>query len=45
MKEKVKGWDYLSLALLAFGGLGIEVVYAYLLEPLVYGVHMQEWQT
>lgn len=49
MKEKVrvevKGWDYLSLALLAFGGLGIEVIYAFWLEPLIYRTPMQEWQT
>lgn len=42
-KSKTNGWDYFSLGLYAFGGLGIEVVYAYLLEPLLYGMPMQEW--
>ena len=36
-------WDYFSLGLTAFGGLGMEVVYAYFLEPFVYGAPMQEW--
>lgn len=40
-----KGMDYIGLALYAFGGLGIEVLYAYLLEPMLYGAPMQEWST
>ena len=36
-------WDYFSLGLTAFGGLGMEAVYAYFLEPFVYGAPMQEW--
>lgn len=36
-----KGGDYLSLALWAFGGVGMEAVYAFFLEPLLYGVEMQ----
>lgn len=43
-KPKTAGvWDYFSLGLTAFGGLGMEVVYAYFLEPFVYGAPMQEW--
>lgn len=30
-------------ALTAFGGLGLEALYAYLLEPIVYGCEMQDW--
>lgn len=47
-KRTIKGGDYISLGLCAFGGLGMEVVYAFMLEPLLYGVPMQEfsaWQT
>lgn len=43
MKNKITGGDYLSLALYAFMGLGMEVLYAYLLEPVLYGVPMQEF--
>lgn len=35
--------DYLWLALYAFCGLGMEALYAYLLEPMLYGSPMQEW--
>lgn len=42
-KETVTGLDYISLGLYAFMGLGMEVVYAYLLEPVLYGVPMQEF--
>ena len=31
-----KGLDYLNLALWAFAGLGVEVIYAFLLEPFLY---------
>ena len=35
-KPKTAGvWDYFSLGLTAFGGLGMEAVYAYFLEPFV----------
>lgn len=47
MKNKVKaikGWDFLSYGLLAFGGLGMEVLYVYLLEPLIYGGPMKDWR-
>lgn len=43
VSKEVKGGDYLSLALCAFAGLGVEVIYAYLLEPVLYGVPMQEF--
>ncbi|MDE6744993.1 MAG: hypothetical protein K2J95_14050 [Lachnospiraceae bacterium] len=43
--KKVKGMDYIWLALTAFGGLGLEALYAYLLEPIVYGCEMQDWNT
>lgn len=38
-----KGGDYLSLALWAFGGLGMECIYAFVLEPLLYGAKMQDF--
>lgn len=41
--NKNKGMDYLWLGLYAFCGLGMEALYAYLLEPLLYGAPMQEW--
>ncbi|MCH5263453.1 MAG: hypothetical protein J1F42_11100 [Lachnospiraceae bacterium] len=40
-----KGMDYLWLGLYAFCGLGMEALYAYLLEPILYGAPMQEWTT
>lgn len=43
--KKIKGMDYIWLALTAFGGLGLEALYAFLLEPLVYGCEMQDWKT
>ncbi|MBD5541060.1 MAG: hypothetical protein HDR00_07670 [Lachnospiraceae bacterium] len=43
--KKVKGMDYIWLALTAFGGLGLEALYAYLLEPMIYGCGMQDWKT
>lgn len=45
MIEREAGMDYLGLGLWAFGGLGMEVLYAYLLEPVLYGGQMQEWST
>lgn len=41
--NRKKGTDYLWLALYAFCGLGMEALYAYLLEPILYGTPMQEW--
>lgn len=43
VKDKITGWDYFSLGLCAFAGLGMEVIFAYLLEPVLYGAPMQEW--
>lgn len=36
---------YFEYALLAFGGLGLEMIYAYFLEPLLYGHSMKEFTT
>lgn len=41
--KKTTGWNYFSLGLYAFAGLGAEVIYAYFLEPKIYGAPMQEW--
>ncbi len=38
-----KGMFYFDLALCAFGGLGLEAVLAYALEPLLYGSQMNDW--
>lgn len=43
--KKITGMDYLGLGLYAFGGLGMEGVYAYLLEPMLYGASMREWSS
>ncbi len=43
--KKGKGWDYFSLALYAFAGLGIEVLLAFFLEPFIYGCSMNEWSS
>lgn len=43
MNQKKRGFDYLLLSLTAFGGLGIEMLYAYLIEPMLYGSQMKEW--
>jgi hypothetical protein len=45
MNKKKRGFDYLLLSLTAFGGLGLEVLYAYVLEPLIYGKQMKEWSS
>ncbi len=46
-EKKIKGWNYMSLSLFAFAVLGVEVVYAYFLEPLLYGTDfgtdMNQW--
>ena len=44
-KKESKGWHYLEYALYAFAGLGIEVLLAFLIEPLIYGCSMNEWST
>lgn len=43
MKNEAKGWDYMVLALLAFGGIGLEVPLVLGLEPLIYGAGLGEW--
>ena len=43
--KEAKGWDYFAYALYAFAGLGIEVLLAFFLEPLIYGCSMNEWST
>ncbi len=51
MKEKIKtifaseSYQYFEYAMLAFGGLGLEVLYAFWLEPIIYGHSMQEFTT
>lgn len=42
-KSAVKGSDFFGLGFIAFAGLGMEGVYAYLLEPWLYGVSMDSW--
>ena len=41
--RKPTGLKYLILAMLAFAGLGLEVVLAFVLEPLLYHAPMQSW--
>lgn len=41
--SSIKGFDYLCLGLYAFLGLGMEALYAYFLEPMIYGAPMGEW--
>ncbi len=46
MKKRIdntKGWPFLSYALMAFACLGIELLLAFVLEPLLYGRSMNEW--
>ena len=43
MMKKPTGLKYLILAMLAFAGLGLEVVLAFFLEPLLYRAPMQSW--
>lgn len=51
MKNKIKSffksecYRYFEYAIWAFGGLGLEVLYAYWLEPLIYGHSMKEFTT
>lgn len=42
-KQEIKGSNYLNLGLYAFAGLGIEALYAFLLEPALYGTTMENW--
>lgn len=43
MGKRVKGINYLFLGLCAFAGLGIEAIYAFLLEPIIYGCQVADW--
>lgn len=43
--KKLTGIKSLILALLAFGGLGLEVLLAFFIEPLLYGTDMANWST
>lgn len=42
-KNRITGCNYFSLGLYAFAGLGLEAIYAYILEPLLYGSPLQKW--
>ena len=44
-RNTVKGWKYCVIALLAFAGLGLEVLIGLVIEPVLYGVQMGEWNT
>lgn len=41
--KKVSGMNYLVLAMLAFAGLGLEVLLAFGIEPVIYGAPMKQW--
>lgn len=41
--KKISGMNYMILALLAFAGLGLEMVLAFGIEPAIYGTAMSEW--
>lgn len=41
--KEAKGLDFLTLALLAFAGVGLEVALAFGLEPFLYGGAMGQW--
>lgn len=45
MEKEVRRINYFSLGLYAFAGLGIEAIYAFLLEPFIYGSTMKNWNT
>ena len=46
MKTDIKqGWGFLGLSFLAFFGLGLEALIAFVIEPLIYGIEMNEWNT
>ena len=40
-----KGFFYFAMALLAFAGIGLEVLLAFVIEPPVYGTDIQNWTT
>ena len=40
-----KGFFYFAMALLAFAGIGLEALLAFVIEPPVYGADIQSWTT
>lgn len=44
-QTRKRGMVFLLLALLAFGGLGLEMLLAFLIEPLIYGVTLNNFNT
>lgn len=45
IQNRKNGMNFMWLALTAFGGLGLEALYAFLLEPMIYGREMTDWNT
>lgn len=43
--KKLTGMECITSALTAFGGLGLEMLLGFVIEPVVYGVPMQEFNT
>ena len=41
--KKASGTDYLILALLAFAGIGLEVLLAFGIEQMIYGAPLSQW--
>lgn len=41
--KKVSGMNYIILAMSAFASIGLELLLAFGIEPLLYGVSMSEW--
>lgn len=41
--KKVSGINYFSLAALAFASIGLEVLLAFGIEPIIYGSPINEW--
>jgi hypothetical protein len=44
-EKRESGLNYFIFALLAFAGLGLEVLIAFLIEPILYGLPMDQWGT
>src|SRR5690625_2662733 len=43
MKKSIRGFDFFKLGLYAFLGMMLDVIYAFFLEPLIYGKAMIAW--
>lgn len=41
--KKATGFSYIVLAMLAFAGLGLEALLAFVIEPVIYGTSINEW--